>query len=251
MPRPISTNSAPEAVWLNVSPGFRRLDRQLLSHLSRQYRVAHWAYSQSPDEPSGLEAALTLLHDYIKPLDRPVHLLGHGTAGLVGWLYAQRFPRRIKSLTLLAVGVNPAIDWQAHYYAQLEFLHCKRSIVLAQMAHGLFGHQSRTHLKGCVQMLEQDLIYSPSPHSLVRRESLCPAQVPVPLLVCGGDEDFIVDPTQLRGWQPWLKPQDRSWLCPEGRHFFQASHAHLVAEEIFDFWEAKQLAALASLPKAV
>lgn len=226
---------SPDAVWLNVSPSFERFDHKLLGGLARHVEVAHWAYRQTPEEPSSLDIAVTLLHDYLKGHDRPMHLLGHGTGGLVGLLYARQNPHRVKSLTLLAVGVNPMVDWQAHYYAQFERLPCSRRQVLTQMVYSLFGHQARPLVPGWVNLLEQDLLHSVSPHSLLRRASLCPGSVSVPLLVCGGEDDIVVDPTQIQGWQPWLKAGDRIALCP-GRHFFHADHPQQVASQILSFW---------------
>jgi pimeloyl-ACP methyl ester carboxylesterase len=231
----MTLSPCPDALWLTVSPSFERFDQKLLGCLARHGEVAHWAYRQTPDEPSSLDVAVTLLHDYLQGHNRPVHLLGHGTGGLVGLLYARQHPQRVKSLTLLSVGVNPMVDWQAHYYTQLERLPCMRQQVLRQMAHSLFGYQSRPLLAGWVNLLEQDLIQSVSPHSLLKRVSLCPGSVAVPLLVCGGEADAIVDPAQIRGWQSWLKGGDRIALCP-GRHFFHAVHPHQVARQIFSFW---------------
>ncbi len=236
MPLNPSHSTVPDALWVNVSAGFQGLDRKFLGHLARYSDVSHWAYSQTADEPCSLEIAVTLLHDYIKQGDRPLHLMGHSTGGLLALLYARQFPHRVKSLTLLGVGVNPAVDWQAHYYAQLEFLHCKRSLVLAQMAYALFGNRPQPAVHRFVHILEQDLAHSLSPHSLFKRVSICPEGVSVPLLVCGGDEDAIVDPTQIEAWHSWLKPEDRLWLCPGGRHFFQASHPHQVVHQILNFW---------------
>jgi len=34
----------------------------------------------------------------------------------LGWLYTRHYRQRVRSLTLLGVGVYPGIDWQAHYY---------------------------------------------------------------------------------------------------------------------------------------
>lgn len=240
MPNQDSSQTTPDAVWLNVNPSFQHFDCDLLCNLANFHDISHWAYRQTPDEPCSLEMALTLLHNYVKSFDRPIHLMGHSTGGLLGLLYARQFPQRVKSLTLLSVGVNPAVDWQAHYFAQLEYLYCQRTLVLAQMAYALFGNQPKHALKGTIRLLERDLASSPSPHSLMQRVSICPGAVPVPLLACGGDEDAIIDPTQLQGWQPWLKPDDRLWLCPGGRHFFQTSHPHGVASEILDFWRDQE-----------
>lgn len=227
--------TSPDAVWLNVSPSFERFDHKLLGCLARYVDVAHWAYRQTPDEASSLDIAVTLLHDYLKGLNRPVHLMGHGIGGLVGLLYTRQNTDRVKSLTLLSVGVNPMVDWQAHYYAQLERLPCPRSHILTQMVHSLFGHQARPLVPGWVKLLEQDLLYSVSPHSLLKRVNLCPGSVEVPLLVCSGEDDFVVDPTQIRGWQPFLKGGDRVALCP-GRHFFHAAYPRRVASQVLNFW---------------
>jgi len=236
----------PDALWLTVSPSFQRLDHQLLTYLSSHGHMSCWSYTQTPDEPSSLTVALTLLHDYLKGCDRPVHLLGHSTGGLLGLLYARKYPRRVKSLTLLSVGVNPAIDWKAHYYTQLEQLPCCRSMLLSQMVSNLFGQQPRHLIKMWIEVLERDLMQSLSLHSLVERFSLYPQGAPVPMLVCGSEDDVIVDPMQLRAWQPWLKPGDRLWLAKGGRHFFHTEHAYAVAREVVNFWEMLPDGAIAS-----
>jgi pimeloyl-ACP methyl ester carboxylesterase len=236
-PEPSTAKTSPDALWLNVSPGLERLDRKLLSCLARHHQVSHWAYRQTPDEPGSLDIALTLLHDFLKGQHRPVHLLGHGTGGLLGLLYARKHPRRVKSLTLLSVGVNPTVDWQAYYYNHLEKLPCSRHEILTQMAYSLFGYQAKPLIRSWVNLLEMDLAHSPSPHSLLKRVSLFPGGVPVPLMACGGEEDPIIDSHQIQGWRPWLKPEDRIWICPKGRHFFHATFPQQVASKILSFWE--------------
>jgi len=196
---------SPDALWLNVSPALEKFDRPLLKQLSAQTAIAQWEYSQTPDEPTSLEIALDLLHDYLKDRKQPIHLLGHSTSGLLGLLYARRYPEKVRSLTLLSVGVHPAVDWQAHYYAQLQVLPCSRKIVLARMVYSLFGHQSHAITKEIIRILEKDLMSSLSPHSLYQRFSLFPGNAPVPMLICGSDNNFVIDSNLLQGWQPWLK----------------------------------------------
>lgn len=234
-----AVKSSPNAVWLNVSPGLHRLDGKLLGCLARHCDLFHWAYRQTPDEAGSLTVALSLLHDYFQEQSRPVHLLGHGLGGLLGLLYARQQPRRVRSLTLLAVGINPMVDWQAYYYAQLEKQPCSRRQILTQMAYTLFGYQARPLINSWIKLLEEDLAHSPSPHSLLQRVSLFPGGVPVPLLVCGGQDDAIIDSNQIQGWQPWLKPGDRIWHCRDGRHFFHAAFPQQVASQILSFWGEK------------
>jgi pimeloyl-ACP methyl ester carboxylesterase len=159
----------PELLWLSVSPSLQRFDRPLISALSRHLVVGQWEYSQTPDEAISLEIAIVLLHDYLKQQACPIHLLGHGSSGLLAWLYAQRHPERVRSLVLLSVGAHPAVDWQAFYYAHYQMLPCTRQMILAQMVHSLFGHQSRNMTQQLAKVLDQDLQTSLSPHTLFQR----------------------------------------------------------------------------------
>jgi pimeloyl-ACP methyl ester carboxylesterase len=233
---------SPDALWLNVSPVLQEFDRPLLKHLSQQCSIAQWEYCQSLDEPVSFEAALMLLHDYLKQCDRPIHLLGHSTGGLLGLLYACRYPERVRSLTLLSVGSNPAIDWQFHYYARRRLLACSQQQILQQMVYDLFGCPSRGAVKSLVQLLEQDLYQSLSPHYLCGQTNLEPISVSMPLLVCGSVDDALTDPNQLQRWQQYFNPStSRLWICPGGRYFFHYFYPQKVSEQITEFWESVAL----------
>lgn len=226
------------ALWLNVSPAFQGFDRPLQQELTHHTSIAQWEYRQTLDEPVCLETALVLLHDYLKHHHQPVHLLGHSTAGLLGLLYARQYPERVKSLTLLSVGANPAVDWQAHYYAQRRLLPCDQQTILRRMVYGLLGCPPRDRMENLARVLEQDLYQSLSPHHLLRTMSLLPIAVKVPLLVCGSVDDTVIDPNQLRNWQQhFLHPDSRLWVCPGGRYFFHYFYAHQVSEQIIKFWD--------------
>lgn len=228
-----------DALWLNVSPSLQGFDRPLLKQLAHYTSIAQWEYSQLLDEPSSLDTALVLLHDYLKHYDRPIHLLGHSTGGVLGLLYAQRYPARVRSLTLLSVGVNPAVDWQAQYYAQRRLLPCYQETLLRQMVYGLVGCPPKDTVDALVKVLKQDLYQSLSPHSLLRSLSLPPIAVEVPLLVCGSVDDIIIDANQLRGWRSHFQhTTSRLWVCPGGRYFFHYVHPQTVSEQIVQFWDA-------------
>jgi len=229
----------PDALWINVSPPLQGFDRPLLKDLSQHTSIARWEYAQTPDEPNSLETALVLLHDYLKHRDRPIHLLGHSTGGLLGLLYARQHPERVRSLTLLSVGVNPAVDWQAHYYTQRRLLPCEQQTILRQMVYGLLGCPPKDTREMVVELLERDLYQSLSPHSLVLSKSLLPIAVEVPLLVCGSVDDTVIDPNQLRGWQQHFQHSvSRLWVCPGGRYFFHYFYPEQVSEQIVQFWSA-------------
>lgn len=228
-----------DALWLNVNPPFQGFDRPLLKALSQHTSIAQWEYSQTLDEPPSLETALALLHDYLKHSSRPVHLLGHSTGGLLGLLYARQHPEQVRSLTLLSVGVNPAVDWQTQYFAQRRLLPCDQQTILRQMVCSLLGCPPKNTAERLVKLLEQDLYQSLSPHSLVKSMSLLPIAVEVPLLVCGSVDDMVIDPNQLRGWQQHFNhAASRLWVCPGGRYFFHCFYPQEVSEQIGQFWNS-------------
>ena len=117
------------------------------------------------------------------------------------------------------------------------------------MVYNLFGKQSHVVTKEIIKILENDLMSSLSPHSLYQRFSMFPGNAPVPMLICGSDNDFVVDANLLHGWQPWLKEndvasatlRDRIWSCPGGRYFFHYFHSQLVREQITKFWQLSGL----------
>jgi pimeloyl-ACP methyl ester carboxylesterase len=224
-----------DAIWLNTSSSLHCFAQPLLQQLGRQIKITPWQYHQQLDEECSLEKAMLLLHQYLNSFSQPVHLIGHSTSGLLGLLYARQYPERVKSLTVLAVGVDIAVDWQFHYYKhRLQLGHDK---LLLAMAYNLFGYQAQYHLDCLIQLLEQDLTTSLSPHSLFRQLHLLPCEVNVPLLVCGSQDDIVVDTQALQSWQPFLKQGDRLWFCPGGGHFFHFFQAHLLAEQVLDFWQ--------------
>ncbi|QCS49859.1 alpha/beta hydrolase [Picosynechococcus sp. PCC 11901] len=236
-----------DVLWLNVNPAFKSFDIPLLKVLAKKHSVHYWEYQQSMDEARSLDDVLVLLHDYLKQCDRPVHLLGHGTGGLVALLYGDRHPERVKSLTLLSVGAYPAVDWQAHYYAQLRLLPCPRSILLKQTVYNLFGIQPPATVYQLRDVLESDLKTALPLHTLCRNRSLPPRSVSMPLLVCGGSDDVVIDQKLQTDWQPWLKPEDTLWQCPQGRYFFHCFYPEKVAHKISTFLQLKQSALTATV----
>lgn len=230
-------SSMPAALWLSVSPALQRFNRPLIKQLAQNQAIALWEYSQTPDEPITLEVALVLLHDYLKSLNQPLHLIGHSTSGWLALMYAQRYPERVKSLTLLAVGANLAVDWQAHYYAMLKCLPCNRRMILTQLVYSLWGRQSKFKTELLINLLEQDLLLSPSPNTLAKQLSIAPELVSVPLFICSSRDDIVISPYQLNAWKPWLKSGDLLWEVAQGRHFFHYSNPQLVSEKIHQFWQ--------------
>ena len=87
-------------------------------------------------------------------------------------------------------------------------------MVLAQMVQKLFGRQNRYNTKGLVEILQQDLNTSPSPHSLYRQVTIPAGRIAAPMMVCGGEHDIIVDFNSLTGWLSYFKEGDVLWKSP-------------------------------------
>ena len=225
-----------EAVWIDATPSFKRFNQKILSYLAQKKAIAYWEYQQDQDEASSLDVALVLLHDYLKSLAHPVDLVGHGTGGLLALLYARKYPQKVATLTLLGVGCHPAVDWQAHYYAMRKLLPCSQEIILTRMVQRLFGYQNKYNTKGLIAILKQDLNTSPSGHSLFQKFTIAPGGVSMPLMICGSENDEVVDHNALYGWLKHTKPQDRLWEFPQGHHFFHYFFPQQVSQQIINFW---------------
>ena len=230
-----------DVLWLSASPSLKPFDRPLLRYLSQHLPIAQWEYCQTSDEASSLDKAIVLLHDFLKFRNRPVHLIGHGMGGILGLIYARRYPEHVQSLALLAVAAQPAATWQAHYYVQRQLSPCSQQQVLAQTVRSLFGNQLPYPAKDLVRSLARDLEESPSPHSLFKLVNLPSGGVSMPLMICGCKTDPVVDPISLTGWLTWLKQEDYLWECPEGRYFFHYFYPQQVAEQVLDFWQSTSL----------
>lgn len=226
-----------DSLWLNVSPSLNELDTPLLDCLAKKFNIAQWQYIQDLDEPNSLCMAMCLLDSYLDKLNYPVNLLGHGVSGLLALLYARRYPEKVRSLTLLSVGVYPAVDWQAHYYFKLQMLPCSRQTILKMMVQNLFNYSGNLNRK-FTRLLDQDLQTSLSCHNLYQELKVFPGGVSVPMLICGSANDIVIDLNSYQGWQTWFKPGDRLWLSPLGRYFFHYFYPQAVSETILDYWQS-------------
>jgi len=225
-------------LWVSASPSLKHFDLPLLKILNKNYAVARWEYQQSNDEASSLVEAINLLVDYLKQYDRPIHLAGHGISGVVAMYAAERVPELVKTLTLLGVAPQPGLTWHAHYYLQRLTTPCSQTRVLAQFSRELFGSSPHS-IKTLVNLLQNDLGSSPSPHSLYKIANLDSVMLQVPLLLCSGELDFVVSPKVAQAWTKFMKSGDRIISVPNGRHFFHYHFPDQVAIEITQFLSQK------------
>ncbi len=258
-----------QVLHLCLSQNLRRFDVPLLQRLARHQVVATWEYQQSPDEGSDLALVLCALDHYLQHIDQPIHLIGHGLAGMVAWLYASRYPAKISSVVLLSVGHDLSYSWHSHYYSDYYQLFLNslsygnhhpeisfgcpchandpdgwdkvtpddemiRPQVLQRLAFQLFGYRDRQILQWLGQLLAQDLDQCFQIHSLKERIVTATPQLPMPVLVCGAADDPIFNAAGR--WQRHLQQRDRQWISQHGGHFFHYTQAALVSQRIEDFW---------------
>lgn len=230
-----------DILWLNASPRMKGLDRPVLRALAEQYCIAQWEYVATWDRGTSFEVAKRLLQDYFTHLPAdisPAHLVGHGLSGVLALEVACLFPEKIKSLVLLGVGAQIDQTWHASYYRQRQRLASDRQTLVRQMVYQLFERPLPYPVDCLKTLITQDLELSPNLHSSGQYLSLSERLVNVPMLVCGSSTDGIVTPEDLTTWKPHLKPIDRLWLCPEGKHFFHFYHPQEVASQLCDFWRS-------------
>lgn len=250
-----------ETLWVSTHPFLKELDRPLLAQLSRDRpsetgslrslgpgTLGRWDYFQELDEPCQIETALILLHDALKSRSQPLHLIGHGTGGALALLYTRKYPHRVRSLTLLGIGAQPALNWHALYYIIRQQQTCSSQRILAGLMLQLFDMQTPCTPQFLVTLLQQDLQRSNLLHSLAGLERLPEGGVEVPLLILGSDTDPVAAPESLAGWRSHLKPTDHLWQIGRGGHFFHTLHSEAVAHAILAFWQHQPLPSPAATP---
>ena len=234
-----------DVVWVNVSPSLKHFDLPLQQYLNKYFRIARWEYIQDNfDEYNCIETAVELLYDFfLKSELHQVHLVGHGISGVVALLFAQKYPWRISTLTLLAVSPQPAKTWHVHYYTQRNLsLDASRQEILMNIAGRLFGNHKIPHpIHSLLAALNKDLYISPCMHSLFKIIDLPKGEVSVPLMVCGSNTDTIVSKLNITNWKTYFKAKDILWLCPDGHHFFHYFYPDKVGKQINNFWNTNLL----------
>lgn len=228
----------PDVLWLSTNPYLLRFNLPIIKYLSNHVKIGQWEYQINEDEGTSIDQALELLDNYLNLIEKPVHLIGHSNCGLLGLYYAQKYPEKVKSLTILGVGGNAGWDWVSYYYIMRSNLQCSKEVILARLAKNLFGYHNSYYQKAFIQLLDKALLYSLTPHSLYQRFNLPITSISSPLMVCGSQNDQIVSWDEIKKWKCYLKPQDYLWQCPQGEHFFHYFQAKLLSEKIVDFWSS-------------
>ena len=223
-------------LWLDAQPSLYCFNRRLARLLSESRTVRQWSFQHDLDESCSVETIHNLLVESLNDLDEPPHLIAHGLSGSIACLFAQRYPNLIRSLTVLSVDTQSCNHWTNHYLTMRSQLPCSRSQILSHLASALLK-TDHVHVNSALsQLLEKCLDSDFISGSVVGQQSIDSLTPPdVPMLILNGEYDFVVDSGSLHRWRSVLKSGDYVDLIPQGRHFFQFSHAALVVEKINAF----------------
>ena len=235
--------------WLDAQPTLCCFNRRLARLLSSDSTVKHWAFHHDPDESCSVEMIHSYLAESLSDLFEPPHLIAHGLSGSIACLFAQRFPKLVRSLTLLSVDTLSCNHWTNHYLAMRPKLPCSRSQILSHLSSVLFQND-QPHINIAIsKLLERCLDSDFVSGSVVGRQQMNALMPPaVPMLILNGEHDFVVDSNSLDRWRLILKSGDYAELIPQGRHFFHFSHSEYVAKKINNFLD---LVDISSVPDCI
>ena len=115
-------------------------------------------------------------------------------------MYARRYPHKVSSLGLLAVGWLYAINLQAHYYTHFLAFSWSRKQVLNQMVGDRLKLKNQSINQRFISYFKDDLACSICPHSLFRMSNPRDEGGEISLLICSSKTEFVVSPIVMRRW---------------------------------------------------
>jgi pimeloyl-ACP methyl ester carboxylesterase len=226
-----------DALWLTVTPSLSCFDQPLLQQLSKTKVIANWQYRYGLDEGGCLDNAIEMLNLYLTDREDPIHLIGHGMGGTLALLFSQRYPDKVRSLTIMGVAEQPAVTWHAYYYVQRQTFSCSPQQILVRLVRNLLGDTLPHPIGHLGAALRKDLEQGLSPHSVLKIGAIPQGGVAMPLLICSATEDPIVHLSAVVDWNKWLKPQDELFWVSGKMHFFHYFYPERLSNQIQKFWQ--------------
>ena len=130
----------------------------------------------------------------IENSSNPVHLVGHGISGTIAYLFAQKYPNNISSVSVLSVDTRSTNQWTSHYQSMRSQLPCSRFHILSHLSRLMVDMKTEKVVNIMARLLakclDNDLVYG----SIVNNQPITNLnKVEVPILVINGEKDFVVD----------------------------------------------------------
>ena len=208
-------------LWIDLQPSLYCLFKRTAQSLGQHFEVKRWSFEHDLDESCDVDIVHGLLRQTIDNSSSPVHLIGHGISGTIAYLYAQKCPKDIYSVSVLSVDTHSANQWTSHYQSMRSQLPCSRYHILSHLS-SLLVNKNSEQVKSIVtrllaRCLDNDFVYG----SIVKSQTIENIKkANVPILVVNGEQDFVVDEQSCDRWKHYLKPGDCYQKIRNGRHFF-------------------------------
>ena len=232
-------------LWIDLQPSLHCLFKRTILSLGQRFEVKRWSFEHDLDESCDVDVVHSLLRQTIDKSADPVHLVGHGLSGTIAFLYAQKFPKRISSVSLLSVDILSSNQWTSHYQSMRSQLPCSRINILSHLSRLLINvhtDHAQIIIRGLLEKcLDNDFVQG----SIIQKPKIDNlSRINMPTLVINGEDDFVVDRSSYQRWCQHLKPGDCYQKMKNGRHFFPFSEWRETSEMIESFItmvpEAKQ-----------
>ncbi len=225
-----------QILWIDLQPSLYCLFKRAAQTLDQHFKVKRWSFEHDLDESCDIEGVHSLMRKTIENCPTPVHLIGHGISGTIAYLYAQKFPKNISSVSVLSVDTLSTNQWTSHYQSMRSQLPCSRFHILSHLSRLLIDRQteqvSNIVTRLLAKCLDNDFVYG----SIVKSQPITNLdKAEVPILVINGEKDFVVDEQSHDRWRHYLKPGDCYQKIADGRHFFPFTEWSQTAKKIESF----------------
>ena len=223
-------------LWIDLQPSLYCLVKRTAQTLGQNFKVKRWAFEHDLDESCDVEVVHRLLRETIENCSTPVHLVGHGVSGTIAYLYAQKYPQNISSVSVLSVDTHSTNQWTSHYQSMRSQLPCSRFHILSHLSRLLVDRQTEQVVyimtRLLAKCLDNDFVYG----SIFKSQTITNLnKAEVPILVINGEKDFVVDEQSHDRWRHYLKPGDCYQKVANGRHFFPFTEWSQTAKMIESF----------------
>ena len=107
--------STSQILWIDLQPSLYCLFKRTAQILGQHFEVKRWSFEHDLDESCDVEVVHSLMKHTIENSSNPVHLVGHGISGTIAYLFAQKYPNNILSVSVLSVDTHSTNQWTSHY----------------------------------------------------------------------------------------------------------------------------------------
>ena len=98
--------STSQILWIDLQPSLYCLFKRTAQSLGQHFEVKRWSFEHDLDESCDVEVVHSLMRHTIENSSNPVHLVGHGISGTIAYLFAQKYPNNISSVSVLSVDLS-------------------------------------------------------------------------------------------------------------------------------------------------